>query len=231
MTTRRKLVLVLASALLVGAAVFGNPGIRPAFAVPSNDQGCYCHNNGIGVWFNGTGFLEFTGINFTVGGTVHVNVTSANIAATGVVPGTQEWMSNDTDTGKFTFSPQMVQDGTPQDLHPATGNITGIYTITAPATAGTYTLTIYVQGTLVTVSAFVGSGGSTTNTTGTGPSSSTTTTTPTGTTTKSSGQDWLAGFPGLNLITLYLTAGLALAIGVLLGVGVALRARKVRVAK
>ena len=41
------------------------------------------------------------------------------------------------------------------------------------------------------------------------------------------GQSFLAGFPGLNLITLIVLALLALLIGALLGIGVALRARKV----
>jgi hypothetical protein len=43
-------------------------------------------------------------------------------------------------------------------------------------------------------------------------------------TTQSSGP--LAGFPGLNLVTLYVFAGVALLMGILLGIGVALRAKK-----
>ena len=113
--------------------------VPAASADPSYDQGCYCHNNGIGVWLNGTGFNEYNGFSIAPGGSMMLNVTSANIAATGVVPGMQEWLTNTTHTGKFTFQPQAVQDGSPQDHDSATGNITGIYTVTAPMTPGSYT--------------------------------------------------------------------------------------------
>lgn len=45
------------------------------------------------------------------------------------------------------------------------------------------------------------------------------------------GQSILAGFPGLNLITLYICAGVALLIGIILGVGVALRSKKLTTGK
>ena len=211
--------LVLGVAALVYASV---PGAR---ASPANDQGCYCHNNGIGVWLNGTGFMEFGILEFTPGGSMSLNVTSSNIAATGVVPGVQDWMANENDTGKFTIAPQSVQDGSAEDLAPATGNITVIYRISAPTTPGSYLLTLYVQGTWLTVAASVGSpSGTTTTSTSSGGS----TTHSTSTTTKGSSNNFLAGFPGLNLITLIVTSGIALAIGVVLGVGVALRDRKAR---
>jgi hypothetical protein len=40
------------------------------------------------------------------------------------------------------------------------------------------------------------------------------------------GSNWFAGFPGLNLVTLVVFACVALVLGILLGIGVALRARK-----
>ena len=58
-----------------------------------------------------------------------------------------------------------------------------------------------------------------------------------GTSTQSTSQSsgptssWLSGFPGLNVTTLEIFAGTALLIGVLLGIGVALRARKPVVGK
>jgi len=155
MVTRRVPIALLAFAILLVALLSYGP-VPTANAVPSNDHGCYCHNSGIGVWFNGTGFAEFGGVSVMPGGTFVLNVTTDNIAATGVVPGLQEWMANMTGTGNFTIKPQMVADNSPQDLNRQTGNITALYTITAPEKPGSYTMTLYAEGTTVQVSVAVG---------------------------------------------------------------------------
>jgi len=135
--------LVLVSGLVTFSVV------PAAYAEPSFDQGCYCHNNGIGVWFNGTGFNEFAGVTVAGGGKFVLNATSENLAATGVVPGVQQWLSNMSDNAKFTFNPTSVSDTSTQNLKHQKGNITAFYTITAPSTGGNYLLTFYAEGTMV----------------------------------------------------------------------------------
>lgn len=85
----------------------------------------------------------------------------------------------------------------------------------------TYTLSLSNQTYTATTT-------STTSTSSGSPTGGTTTTQPSQSTTQSggTGTSWLKGFPGLNLVTLYIFAGLALVLGILLGVGAALRARK-----
>jgi hypothetical protein len=177
---RRALAASFALATLLVALMLYNAAPQ-VNAVPSNDHGCYCHNSGIGVWFNGTGFAEFSTISVAPGGSFVLNATTDNIAATGVVPGVQEWMANMTDTGNFTIKPQMVTDNSPQDLNPGKGNITAMYTITAPQSPGSFTLTFYAEGTTVQVSVDVGSQSATTtssvNGTATMPTGNSTTTT------------------------------------------------------
>jgi hypothetical protein len=113
----------------------------------------------------------------------------------------------------------LLASGTPIEIAFAIGEFSspGLHSATDMVT---YTLAISDQPY---------SGASTTTST---PSGSSTTTTPVTTSSQASpGQNWFEGFPGLNLVTLYVTAGLALAIGAILGIGVALRARKARAAK
>jgi len=155
-------------------------------ADPSLDQGCQCHNNGIGVWFNGTGFNEYGGVTIAAGGTFVLNATSANIAATGVVPGVQQWLSNMSDNAKFTFKPQSVTDTSPQNLQHVKGNITAIYTITAPSSGGSYMLDLYAQGTTVGFSVQATGGSSTTTSTGSSSTGSSSTGSSTSTTNSTS---------------------------------------------
>ena len=182
------------SIVALSLAMLASGGLHLASATPGLDQGCYCHNDGIGVWLNGTGFNEYGGVTVQPGGAFVLNATSENIAATGVVPGIQQWLTNITDNAKFTFSPQSVSDSSPQNLKHQTGNITAIYTITAPATAGNYMLGLYAQGTTVNFMVQVGSPSSnTTSTTGssatsTGGSTTSQSQTSNGTTSQSSTQ-------------------------------------------
>ena len=118
---------------------------------PDFDQGCYCHNNGIAIYVNGTGDGNggvFFGP-FTAGSSFHLYVSTNNVAATGVVPGLQQWQSNQTDNAKFTFSPTSFTANSPYNLSTLPGNITALYKITAPTTPGDYVLTLYSQGTLL----------------------------------------------------------------------------------
>jgi hypothetical protein len=150
---------------------------------PSYDEGCYCHNSGIAVWINGTGDGDggISSGSVKAGSTFHLLVSTNDEHATGVVPGLQQWESNQTDNAKFMFSPTQVTDNSAADLNKTAGNIMAFYAITAPTTNGDYVLTLYAQGTLLQPIAIQVSGGSTTSTT-----TSTTTTSTTSTTHSSS---------------------------------------------
>ena len=141
---------------------------------PTLDNGCYCHNNGIGVWFNGTGFNEFGGVFVSPGATFVLNATSKNIAAAGVVPGVQQWVSTMGDNAKFVFKPQSVNDTSPLNLLHQKGNITGIYTVTVPSSPGLYSVQLYAQGQVVGFPVQVTGSTSTTSSSSTSTTSSTT---------------------------------------------------------
>ena len=136
---------------------------------PSFDQGCYCHNNGIAIFVNGTGDGNgglFLG-SFNAGTSLHLYISTNNVAATGVIPGLQQWMSNQTDNAKFTITPTQVNDGSAQDKSPTVGNITALYKVSIPASlaSGSYTLTLYAQGGLTQPLMIQVTGTSTTSTT------------------------------------------------------------------
>jgi hypothetical protein len=118
---------------------------------PDQDNGCYCHNNGVEVFVNRTGDGA-AGVFFGQimdGSTFHLLVSTWDAYVTGVVPQLQLWESNQTDNAKFTFSPTSVIALSPYNLSPQQGNITALYKITAPTTPGDYVLTLYSQGTLL----------------------------------------------------------------------------------
>ena len=134
-------------------------GSAPAHGRLRDGEGCYCHNNGIGININGTDWGHGSGIssiNIEAGGSSHLHVSTNNVNAIGVVP-VQEWMSNQSDNAKFIFSPQIVYDNSPQDLSEKTGTITALYTITAPLTlqSGVYGVTLFAQGTYLSIWAYV----------------------------------------------------------------------------
>ncbi len=185
--------LVTLTILLLGVVTFtSGVWLTGSFShgEPSFGQGCYCHNNGIAIYVNGTGDGNggtFLG-SFNAGTSFHLYVSTNNVAATGVVPGLQEWMSNQTDNAKFTIAPAQVTDGSAQDKSPTVGNITTLYKISIPASlaTGSYTLTLYAQGSLMqplmiqvtgtsTTTSTTSSSHSTTSTTSTTSSSKTTT--------------------------------------------------------
>src|SRR5271169_1269174 len=134
---------------------------------PEFDQGCYCHNNNIAVWVNGTGDGNggsFFGP-FTAGSSFHLLINTDNAHVTGVVPALQQWESNQTDNAKFTISPAQVTDNSAADQNKTAGGILVLYKITTPTTAGTYVLTLYAQGSLLQPIAIQVAGGSTSTTT------------------------------------------------------------------
>ena len=142
---------------------------------PSFDQGCYCHNNGIAIFVNATGDGQggtFFGP-FAAGSSFHLYISTNNVAATGVVPGLQQWQSNQTDNAKFNISPMQVTDGSAQDRSATVGNITALYKMTAPTTAGFYTLTLYAQGSLMQGIVIQVTGGSTSTSSTTSSTTST----------------------------------------------------------
>ena len=151
--------------------------------------------------------------------TCALNVTNGNYVAECYRP---FQLVNATSFDPFT---SMFTSGSPIEIAFALGEFSspGLHQATDMST---YTLSISSQ----TYS------GTTTSTTSTATGSQTGTTTTTQSsqsTTQSSspGTNWFAGFPGLNLVTLIVFACVALALGILLGVGVALRARKLGAGK
>ena len=164
------------TALLLATSLLAIGGPATVYADPSLGQGCQCHNNGIAMWWNGTGFNEFSAITIAAGASFHFNVTSANYAASGVVPGLQQWLLNMSDTAKFTIVPNNITLKSPLNVTHIKVNstITGIYKITAPMQAGTYHLAIYAEGTINGIPVIV-TGGSTTTTTTSGSSQTTST--------------------------------------------------------
>ena len=168
MSNKRTAYIVTLSVLLLGVATVASGLILSgsfASGEPSFDQGCYCHNGNISVYVNGTGD-GLGGKSFgpiATGSTFHLLVSTGDQHATGVVPGLQEWMSNQTDNAKFTISPTQVTAGSAQDMNKTnSGNITALYAITAPSTAGTYVLTIYAQGSFMQPISIQVTGGTTT---------------------------------------------------------------------
>ncbi len=152
--TKRRMYTIALTVLLLGVMVTTD-GVWTAgsfsHGLPANDHGCYCHNNGIAVFVNGTGDGGdgvFFG-NIMVGSTFHLLVSTNDTRASGVVPQLQLWESNQTDNAKFTFSPTNVTANSAYNLSSQTGNITALYNITAPTTPGEYALTLYSQGTLL----------------------------------------------------------------------------------
>ncbi|MGA2664358.1 MAG: hypothetical protein ABSF83_05385 [Nitrososphaerales archaeon] len=180
MNKRSMYITVLAVLLLSVVTVTTGVWLTGGFSHgdPSLDQGCYCHNNGIAIYVNGTGDGNgglFFGP-FKAGTSFHFYVSTNNVQATGIVPGLQQWFSNQTDNAKFTFSPVSVTDGSAQDRSPTAGNITALYTITTPSTAGMYTLTLYAQGSEMQPILVQVTGGSTSTTSTTHSTTSTSTT-------------------------------------------------------
>jgi len=174
--------------LTLTMAMFAYGGVQTVYAEPQFGQGCQCHNNGIALWFNGTGHNEFSAVTIAPSATFVINATSANYAATGVVPALQQWMMNMSDTAKFTISPQSVSLSSSSNVSKIKVNstITAFYKITAPAHAGTYHLVFYAEGTTNSIAVLVV--GQTSTSTSTSAASSQTGTTTTSASSQTSSQ-------------------------------------------
>ncbi len=135
------LITLLFVAIIIGS--FAPHGIPD----PDQDQGCFCHNGGVGVWANGTDIGLFFEINVDSGNSFVLNITSKQIAVQ-VSPAFMTWSPNDADNAKFGFNPQQVNDNSPQDQNPNQGTITALFKITAPKDPGSYVITILAQGSL-----------------------------------------------------------------------------------
>ena len=179
----KRIPLIWVALLLLTSGLVAFSLVPSVHTDPTLDNGCYCHNNGIGVWFNGTGFNEFGGVFVSPGATFVLNATSKNIAAAGVVPGLQQWMPTMGDNAKFVFEPQSVNDTSPLNLLHQKGNITAMYTVTVPSSPGLYSLQLYAQGTIVGFPVQVTGPTSTTTSSSTSTTSSTTPPSTTTTTT------------------------------------------------
>lgn len=171
-------VFVWIAVLTLTFGLFAYGGVQTVYAEPQFGQGCQCHNNGIALWFNETGFNEFSAITMNPGESFVLNATSANYAASGVVPGLQMWMMNMSDTAKFTIVPNNVTLNSPLNVSPikkVNSTITGMYHITSPSTPGTYHLVFYAEGTTNQIAVLVvGQSPSTTTTASTGSVSTST---------------------------------------------------------
>lgn len=162
MSRSRWLTILILAAAIVGILAYAPASAR---AFPQNDHGCYCHHSGIGMWVNGTDIGIVNLANVNAGATFHLQIRSVDVAATGVVPGVQVWLSNLTDNSKFQFSPTQITDNSAQDLNSTTGTITAVYAITAPLTNGRYDIEITAQGVVFDISIGVQGGTSATGTT------------------------------------------------------------------
>jgi len=178
----KRIPLIWVALLLLTSGLVAFSLVPSVHTDPTLDNGCYCHNNGIGVWFNGTGFNEFGGVFVSPGATFVLNATSKNIAAAGVVPGLQQWMPTMGDNAKFVFEPQSVNDTSPLNLLHQKGNITAMYTVTVPSSPGLYSLQLYAQGTIVGFPVQVTGPTSTTTSSSTSTTSSSSTSTTSSTT-------------------------------------------------
>jgi hypothetical protein len=154
MVNKLSLYVIACIALLMGVALTSAVvWTQDAFThgLPDYGQGCYCHNNDISVYINGSGdgMFAITLGPFPTGSTFHIRASTSDSHTTGAVPNNQLWMSTQADNAKFNITPEGVTDNSANDLNQTAGNITAIYTATAPATAGTYLITLYAQGVLV----------------------------------------------------------------------------------
>jgi len=120
-------------------------GSAPAHADPSNDQGCWCHNNNVGVVVNGTDWCSSEGygiyvVSVNAGGSFGLQIQTTNDGATGFAD-TQQWVSSLDNNSQFLFNPQ-------SNFESSNGVINTLYTITAPAKlkSGWYTITLVALG-------------------------------------------------------------------------------------
>lgn len=154
MLDRPRLYVVVAMVLLLGLALTSAMvWTRGAFThgLPDYGAGCYCHNNNISVYINGSGdgMFAVTFGPFPIGSSFHIKASTSDAHTTGAVPNNQFWMSTQGDNSKFNIQPSGVTDNSASDLNQTAGNITAIYMATAPTTAGSYLLVLYAQGVLV----------------------------------------------------------------------------------
>ncbi len=135
-------------ALFFAATVLGN-SVQITASNPVNDQGCYCHNGGIGIWLNGTNTrLNLVHLKVSVESekpyTLLVEAELRDPA--GILPFKMAWMSDMSDNARFTFDPQEVDDNSPQDQDPTDGRIKVLFKITAPKEPGSYFNALVIRG-------------------------------------------------------------------------------------
>ena len=142
--------MVLLLGMTLTSALVWNQGAF-THGLPDYDQGCYCHNNNVSVFINGSGdgMFALTFGPFQPGSTFHLRASTNDFHTTGAVPNYQLWMSTAGDNAKFKIDPPGATDNSDVDLNKTAGNITAIYSVTAPAAPGVYNLILYAQGTLV----------------------------------------------------------------------------------
>src|SRR3990170_4567628 len=93
-------------------------GSSPSEGRRSYGEGCYCHNNGIGMRINGVEIGYGVGvdpISIKAGGSVQLQASTNIVSSVDAVP-KQEWRQSESDNAKFTFNPQIVYDNSVQDL-------------------------------------------------------------------------------------------------------------------
>ena len=135
-------------ALFVTATVLGN-SVQTTVSHPGYDQGCACHNGGIGIWLNGTGtkFNE-NPLKVSVESEKHyiILVEAALLDRAGVLPFKMAWMSDRSDNARFSFDPQEVDDNSPQDQDSTDERMRVLFKITAPKEPGSYFNVLVIRG-------------------------------------------------------------------------------------
>jgi coenzyme F420-reducing hydrogenase gamma subunit len=145
--------------LAIAAVMIGN--LASAVQPPEDHSGgpgsgCYCHNLGVGIWVNGTDTYakeEVFYVNTESGRSFAFQVTSVKTQTErteGLLQPAMDWMSNMSDNAKFTFDPREVKDNSPQDQNPTAGSITALFKITAPNDSGSYIISLFAQGPIIT---------------------------------------------------------------------------------
>lgn len=139
--------------LAVAAIIIGN-FVSPASSViipPGGDHpigpGCYCHNDGVGIWVNATDWYHVDTYEVTVdpGKSFVLPIVTRDVATSGILPGVIAWLPNMTDNSRFKFDPQEVR------AKPGIAGIDASFTITPPDKPGVYTISGVAEGNIISI--------------------------------------------------------------------------------
>lgn len=153
------LIVLAIAAIIIGDFVSPVTPVEPPETHDYFGPGCYCHNQGLSIYVNGSdvyALKEPIYVEVESGRSFALLVASARILPAGILQPVMGWMPDMTDNAVFTFDPEEVRDDSPDDQAPRDGSITALFKVTAPNEPGSYTLTLSVQGPIVSVLVRVG---------------------------------------------------------------------------